>query len=45
MVLSIEMEFRHAEAGHVKIENMVVITQNGNQLLAPPGNDWFLSNP
>ena len=45
MVLSIEMEFRHTEVGHVKIENMVVITQTGSELLIPPGNDWFLSNP
>jgi Xaa-Pro aminopeptidase len=26
MVISLEMEFRHAEVGHVKIEDMVVIT-------------------
>jgi Xaa-Pro aminopeptidase len=45
MVLSIEMEFRHTEVGHAKIEDMVVITQTGNDLLSPSGNDWFLSNP
>ena len=45
MVLSIEMEFRHAEVGHVKIEDMVVISQTGNELLIPAGNDWFLSKP
>lgn len=45
MVLSIEMEFRHTEVGHVKIEDMVAITQTGNELLIPAGNDWFLSNP
>jgi Xaa-Pro dipeptidase len=45
MVLSIEMEFRHTEVGHVKIEDMVVITRSGNELLIPAGNHWFLSNP
>jgi len=45
MVLSIEMEFRHTEVGHVKIEDMVVISQSGNELLIPPGNDWFISTP
>jgi Xaa-Pro aminopeptidase len=45
MVLSIEMEFRHTEAGHVKIEDMVVITRTGNELLVPAGGDWFLSTP
>ena len=45
MVLSIEMEFRHTEAGHVKIEEMVVITRDGSELLAAEGGDWFLSRP
>ncbi|TFG64415.1 MAG: aminopeptidase P family protein [Spirochaetales bacterium] len=45
MILSIEMEFLHDEAGHVKIENMVEITGTGNELLSSPGNDWYLSNP
>jgi Xaa-Pro aminopeptidase len=45
MVLSIEMEFRHAEVGHVKVEDMVAITQTGNELLIPSGSDWFLSHP
>jgi Xaa-Pro dipeptidase len=45
MVLSIEMEFRHGDVGHVKVEDMVTITQTGNELLIPPGNDWLLSNP
>ena len=45
MVLSIEMEFRHGDVGHVKVEDMVAITQTGNELLIPPGNDWLLSNP
>jgi Xaa-Pro aminopeptidase len=45
MVLSIEMEFRYPEVGHVKIEDMVVITKTGNEVLGPEGKDWFISNP
>lgn len=45
MILSIEMEFLHAEVGHVKIENMIEITKTGNKLLCSPGNDWYISNP
>jgi Xaa-Pro aminopeptidase len=45
MVLSIEMEFRHPEVGHVKVEDMVVITRAGNELLVPAGSEWFLCNP
>ncbi|MBN2552534.1 MAG: aminopeptidase P family protein [Spirochaetales bacterium] len=45
MVLSIEMEFRHTDVGHVKIEEMVVITRDGSELLAAGGGDWFLSMP
>ena len=45
MVLSIEMEFRHTEVGHVKIEDMVVITRTGNELIVHAGDEWLLSNP
>jgi Xaa-Pro aminopeptidase len=45
MVLSLEMEFRHADAGHAKIEDMVVITEGGHELLAPDEEQWYLSNP
>ena len=45
MVLSIEMEFRHTEVGHVKIEDMVLITDTGGEILSPEGKDWYISNP
>jgi Xaa-Pro dipeptidase len=44
-VLSIEMEFRTPEVGHVKIEDMDLITRSGNEVLNPAGADWFISNP
>jgi Xaa-Pro aminopeptidase len=43
-LLSIEMEFRTPEVGHVKIEDMVLITGSGNEILSP-GEDWYISNP
>lgn len=45
MVISIEMEFRHPEAGHVKIEDLVAITRTGSELLVPAGGDWHLTGP
>jgi Xaa-Pro dipeptidase len=44
MVLSLEMEFRHADVGHAKIEDMVVITESGHELLGPDGGQWYVSN-
>jgi Xaa-Pro aminopeptidase len=43
MVLSIEMEFRHEEAGHVKLEDMAVITGGGSELLGPRQEAWYIS--
>ena len=43
-VLSIEMEFKTPEVGHVKIEEMVLITGRGNEILSP-GEHWYLSSP
>jgi Xaa-Pro aminopeptidase len=45
MVLSIEMEYRYQDVGHVKIEDMVLITKTGNEVLSPEGRDWYISNP
>jgi Xaa-Pro aminopeptidase len=45
MVLSLEMEFLHPDAGHVKIEDMVAVTETGGELLSPEGRDWLLSGP
>jgi Xaa-Pro aminopeptidase len=45
MVLSIEMEFKHPEVGHVKIEDMVLITETGNEVLGPEGGDWLFAHP
>ncbi len=45
MVLSLEMEFLHPDAGHVKIEDMVTITGTGSELLGLAGGDWYLSSP
>jgi Xaa-Pro dipeptidase len=44
MVLSLEMEFLHPDAGHVKIEDMVTITGSGSELLSPAGREWQLSS-
>jgi Xaa-Pro aminopeptidase len=45
MVLSLEMEFLHPDAGHVKIEDVVAITGTGSELLSPAGREWQLSSP
>jgi Xaa-Pro aminopeptidase len=43
MVISLEMEFRHEEVGHVKIEDMVVVTSTGAELLGPVQDGWIVS--
>ena len=45
MVLSLEMEFLHPDAGHVKVEDMAAITDGGSELLSPGGGQWPLSSP
>ena len=45
MVLSLEMEFLHPDAGHVKIEDMAAVTVAGGELLSPAGGQWQLSSP
>ena len=42
MVLSLEMEFRHAEVGHVKLEDMVAIAPGGPEILCPEEHGWYL---
>jgi len=43
MILSIEMEFRTPETGHVKIEELVLITPEGGEILTPGGAEWTVS--
>jgi len=43
MVLSIEMEFRHSDIGHMKVEELVVITPDGNELITPNGEMWTIA--
>ncbi len=43
MVLSLEMEFLHLEAGHAKIEDLVAVTRTGSELLSPEARDWQLA--
>jgi len=45
MVLSMEMEFLHADAGHVKIEDLVAVADAGGELLSPEAREWQLSSP
>ncbi len=41
MVISIEMEFRSSAVGHVKIEDMVIITETGNEIIKA-ADAWFM---
>jgi len=43
MVVSLEMEFRHEEVGHVKIEDLATITTAGAELLVPTQDAWVVS--
>jgi Xaa-Pro aminopeptidase len=43
MVVSLEMEFRHEEVGHVKIEDLATITVAGGELLVPTQDAWIVS--
>lgn len=43
MVLSVETEFLHPEVGHVKVEDTVLITDSGNEVMTPDGFRWHLS--
>ena len=43
MVLSLEMEFRSPDTGHVKTEDMVVIRTDDCEILSPGGSDWTVS--
>lgn len=42
MVVSVEMEFLHPDAGHIKIEDMVVVTEGGYKIISPDGDSWSL---
>jgi Xaa-Pro aminopeptidase len=42
MVLSIEMEYRHEEIGHIKVEELVTVTDDGSELITPRGERWTL---
>ena len=43
MVVSVEMEFRHPDAGHIKIEDMVVVTGQGGEVISPGSDIWSVS--
>ncbi len=40
MVVSIETEYLHPDAGHVKIEDTVVVTPTGNEGVGDVARDW-----
>jgi Xaa-Pro aminopeptidase len=43
MVLSLEMEFLHPDAGHVKLEDLAAVTPSGGELLSPAARQWQVS--
>lgn len=43
MVLSLETEFLHPEVGHIKVEDTLRITDNGNEVMTPDGFHWHIS--
>ncbi len=42
MVLSLEMEYKTKETGHVKIEDMVVIRKDIPEIMSPDGGKWVI---
>jgi Xaa-Pro aminopeptidase len=43
MVLSLEMELLHPDAGHVKLEDLAAVTPSGGELLSPAARQWQVS--
>jgi len=41
MVVSIETEYLHPDAGHIKTEDTVVVTPTGNEGLGDVARDWY----
>lgn len=42
MVLSVETDFLYPGVGHLKIEDSVVVTPNGNEGMGDLGRDWYI---
>ncbi|MDP3176810.1 MAG: Xaa-Pro peptidase family protein, partial [Spirochaetaceae bacterium] len=45
MVLSVETDFRHPEVGHVKIEDAVIVREEGCEGLGDRGREWQILSP
>jgi Xaa-Pro aminopeptidase len=45
MVLSVETDFLHPEVGHVKIEDAVIVTDEGCEGLGDLGREWQIVDP
>jgi len=43
MFLSIELEYRHKEVGHIKVEELIVVTDDGCELIAPRGEQCTIA--